>query len=59
MNDENKSWPGTGRVDFPPIAQALKDVGYSGYLSLEVMDLHPDPETIAREALVAMKSLFE
>jgi len=58
MNDENKSWPGTGKVDFPPIARALKDVGYSGYLSLEVMDLNPDPETIAREALVAMKAFF-
>jgi len=58
MNDENKSWPGTGKVDFPPIAKALKDVGYSGYLSLEVMDLNPDPETIAKEALAAMKAFF-
>jgi len=59
MNDENKSWPGTGRVDFPPIVQALKDVGYSGYLSLEVMDLRPDPETIAREGLKSIRKLFE
>ncbi len=59
MNDENKSWPGTGRIDFPPIAQALKDVGYSGFLSIEVMDLRPDPETIAREALKSLQHLFE
>lgn len=59
MNDENKSWPGTGRIDFTPIARALKDIGYSGYLSVEVMDLQPDPETIAREALSSLKRLFE
>jgi sugar phosphate isomerase/epimerase len=59
MNDENKSWPGTGRVDFPPIVQALKEVGYSGYLSVEVFDLSPDPETIAREALKSLRRLFE
>ncbi|MBN1855923.1 MAG: sugar phosphate isomerase/epimerase [Dehalococcoidia bacterium] len=58
MNDENKSWPGTGKIDFPPIAQALKDVGYNGYLSVEVMDLHPDPETIGREALKALQKYF-
>jgi sugar phosphate isomerase/epimerase len=59
MNDENKRWPGTGKVDFPPIAQALKDIGYSGYLSLEVMDLNPNPETIAVEGLKAMRGFFE
>ncbi len=59
MNDENKSWPGTGRIDFPSIAQALKDIGYSGYLSVEVMDLNPDPETIAREAIRSLRTYFE
>jgi len=59
MNDENKSWPGTGKIDFPPIVQSLKDVGYSGYLSLEVMDLNPDPKTIAREALTALHKFFD
>lgn len=59
MNDENESWPGTGRIDFPAVAQALKDVGYSGYLSVEVFDLSPNPETIAREALKSLRRLFE
>lgn len=59
VNDENKSWPGTGRIDYPPIVQALKDVGYTGYLSVEVFDLRPDPETIAREALKSLRSMFE
>lgn len=59
MNDDNKSWPGTGRVDFPALASALKDVGYSGYLSVEVFDLTPDPETIARKALPYVRGLFE
>jgi len=59
MNDENKSWPGTGRIDFVAVAQALKDVGYSGYLSVEVFDLRPDPETIAVEALKSLRALFD
>lgn len=59
MNDNNKSWPGTGKVDFPALASALNDIGYDGYLSIEVFDLAPDPETIAREALTYVRNLFK
>ena len=47
-------------VEMPSVVrEVLKDIGYSGYLSLEVMDLEPDPETIAREGLAAMRGFFE
>ncbi len=57
-NDANDRGPGFGDVDFIPIAKALKDVDYQGYVSVEVFDFEPDPETIARESLRYLKETF-
>lgn len=57
-NDRNLKGPGFGDVDFRPIAAALRKVGYSGYVSVEVFDFSDGPETIATRSLSYLKEVF-
>jgi sugar phosphate isomerase/epimerase len=54
-NDANLGYPGSGDVDFVPIFAALKEVGYDGFVSIEVFDFSPGPETIARKSIEYMR----
>jgi sugar phosphate isomerase/epimerase len=54
-NDSNRRGPGFGATDFVPIFRALQDVHYQGWVSVEVFDYSPDPETIATQSLRYMR----
>ena len=47
--------PGMGEVDFHPILRALDDVGYEGYVSVEVFDYEPGPSAIASQSIDYLK----
>ncbi|MCS6975478.1 MAG: sugar phosphate isomerase/epimerase [Gemmatales bacterium] len=54
-NDANRRGPGFGDTDFVPIFEALRDIGYKGWVSIEVFDYSPDPETIARQSIAYLR----
>lgn len=58
-NDENLNGPGWGNVDFGPIFEALRDIHYQGYLSVEVFNFEPGPEAIASKSLEYMRRFVQ
>ena len=57
-SDANWQGPGFGDTDFAPIAAALREVGYDGYVSVEVFDFSAGPERIACESLRYLREVF-
>lgn len=58
-NDPNLKGPGFGNLDFKPIAATLKEVGYDGFVSVEVFDFSDGPEAIASKSLAYLKRVFQ
>jgi len=54
--DSNRWHPGAGHIDFARIVATLRDVGYDGYLSAEILPL-PDPHTCAQKTIEFLRGL--
>jgi len=55
-NDDTRSYPGTGSIDFKAALAALKKINYSDWVSIEVFDFNPPPQQIASEGLTHLKA---
>ena len=57
LGDNNRLPTGCGMIDFERIVATLLRLGYSGYLSAELL-AHPDPDTAARQTIAFMRPLL-
>jgi sugar phosphate isomerase/epimerase len=57
-NDRNLKGPGFGDVDFKPIATALREVRYTGYVSVEVFNFDEGAEVIATKSIEYLRRTF-
>jgi sugar phosphate isomerase/epimerase len=58
VNDTNLLGPGMGDTDYHPIMKALLDVGYEGWISVEVFDYSPGAEKISKKSLDYMRQIL-
>lgn len=56
--DSNRRHPGAGHLDFVSILHAVREVGYTGWVSGEFTPL-PDADTGARRGLETMRAVLE
>jgi len=54
--DSNRRYPGAGHIDFGMVINALKDIGYGGYIAFEYLP-YPDPDTAALKGLDNIRSI--
>ena len=59
VNDPTGRGPGFGNLQFAPLLKILHDADYSGYISVEVFDFAPDPQTIAGRSLGYLHGILE
>jgi sugar phosphate isomerase/epimerase len=58
-NDANRLGPGFGQIEFVPIFEALGQIDYRGWVSVEVFDYTPGPERLARQSIDYMRACLD
>ena len=59
VNDANGRGPSFGETDFVPVLRMLTKNGYKGYISVEVFDFNPDPQTVASRSIGYLRGILE
>jgi sugar phosphate isomerase/epimerase len=59
VNDANGRGPGFGNTPFAPILETLVQNGYKGYISVEVFESGPDPQTVASRSIGYLRGILE
>ena len=54
VGDNNRLSPGQGLIDFPAILRTLREIGYDGWLTAELLP-RPDGDTAGRLTADAMR----
>ncbi len=59
VNDPNGRGPGFGDLQFSQLLKILHEADYEGFVSVEVFDFEPDPQTIAGRSVGYLHGIFE
>ncbi len=58
VNDPNLYGPGMGELDYAPLAEAIEQIGYDKWLSVEVFKYDPDPEIVAKKSIECLRRFW-
>ena len=53
FSDNNRKWPGSAHLDFEQIVSVLNEMGYDGYVSMEILPW-TDPDTAAQSSMESL-----
>ena len=59
VNDPNGRGPGFGDLQYSQLLKILHKADYEGFVSVEVFDFEPDPQTIAGRSVGYLHGIFE
>ena len=59
VNDASGKGPGFGKTELTPVLKTLIENGYQRYLSVEVFEFDPDPQTVASRSIGYLRGILE
>jgi sugar phosphate isomerase/epimerase len=57
LNEMDGRHPGTGKYDFELVLNTLRDIRYTGWISLEVFQFEPSGQVVAKETMALLRRI--